>query len=351
MDSEGPISKGEVLRQIGSAQELLKTASPNLNEHIYNAMTELSNSWLNNKDSQTGGGAEIDKLVKQKFDMPALSKDISLDKSVTSVKNFLSSVDEENRKLALAIGPVAMVKDMEDPQIALPYVGPVKISKYTIIPTINFILEVCRLVVITNTFDNSILRKILSVVIAILDVLRGEWKKGILSFIGVFNKEAAIIGILGKAALTMYNWISPTIQTKLEDVIYSSSKSMFIGAWLHILSIVAPDYVRKKINQIVVLGEFPAHDIQKLQQIFQDKEIVCKLRASIESAKEEPPIKLVLELLNVPNDLEAYCNGQPSDPLIKLPEVKLPEVKLPEVKLPEVPKIGGKKPRRFSKHV
>ena len=49
MDSEGPISKGEVLRQIGSAQELLKTASPNLNEHIYNAMTELSNSWLNNK--------------------------------------------------------------------------------------------------------------------------------------------------------------------------------------------------------------------------------------------------------------------------------------------------------------
>jgi hypothetical protein len=324
MDPEGPISKAEVLRQIGSAQELLKTANPDLNEHIYNVMNELSKSWLNNKEGQTGGGPEIDMMIKEKFDL-SMAKDISLDKSVTSVKNFLSSVDDVNRQLALAVGPVSMIKDMEDTQITLPYVGPVKISKYSILPTINYILEACRLLVITNTFDNAMLRKLLSVVIAILDVLRGEWKKGILSFIGVFSKEAVLIGVLGKTALTMYNWISPNIQTKLEEVIYASSKSMFIGAWLHVLSIVAPDFVREKINKIIVLGEFPAHDIQKLQQIFQDKELVCKLRPNIESAKEEGPIKLILELLNVPNDLNAYCNGQPSIG-------------------------GGKKPRRFSKH-
>ena len=362
MDSEGPISKAEVLRQIGSAQELLKTANPKLNDHIYNAMSEISTAWLNNSISQIGGGAEIDQLVKEKFDTSTLSKDISLDKSVTSVKTFLSSVDDVNRQLALSIGPVAMVKDMEDPQIALPYVGPVSISKYSILPTINYILEACRLIVITNNLESPMLRKLLSVIIAMLDVLRGEWKKGILSFIGVFNREAVLIGILGKTALTMYNWISPNIQTKLEEVIYASSKSMFIGSWLHVVSIVAPNFVREKINKIIVLGDFPAHDIQKLQQIFQDKELVCKLRASIESAKEEPPIKLILELLNVPNDLEAYCNGVESDPIIKMPEIKVPEIKLPEIKLPEikVPEIptvsdiikkGGKKPRRFSKHV
>lgn len=333
MGSESPISKAEVLRQIGSAQELLKTANPNLNDHIYNAMSELSEFWLTKK--QSGGGEEIDQLIKQKFDNPMI-KDFSLDKSVTSVKTFLSSVDDVNRQLALAVGPVEMVKDMEDPEITLPYVGPVKISKYSIIPTINYVLEACRLLVITNNFDNPMLRKLLSVVIAILDILRGEWKKGLLSFIGVFNKEAVLIGVLGKTVLTVYNWISPNIQTKLEEVIYASTKSMFIGAWLHVISIVAPEEVRERINKIIVLSEFPAHDIQKLQQIFQDKEIVCKLRVNIELAKKDTPTKFILELLNVPDDLENYCNKESNS------EVE------PEV--PALPKIGGKKPRRFSKH-
>jgi len=350
MESEDPVSRAEVLRQIDTAKDLLTKVNPNINEHIYNAMVEISNAWL--QPGQKGGGPEIDQLIKSKFDT-SLPNDFSLDKSVGSVKTFLSAVDEENRKLALAVGPVAMVSEMKDPQAILPYIGPVKISKYTIIPTINYILEACRLLVITNKFNNPLLRKILSVVIAILDVLRGEWKKGILSLLGVYNREALLIGIVGKTALMMYNWISPNIQNKLEEVVYASTKSMMVGAWLHVLGIVAPDHIRQKINKIIVLGDFPEHDIQKLQKIFQDKEIVCKLRLNIESAREEPPIRIVLELLNVPGDLEAFCNGIESGPMVdnpSIPEIKVPEVKVPEVKLPEIKLKGGKKPRRFSKH-
>ena len=57
---DSPISQAEVLRQIGSAQDFLKDSPPEINEHIYNAMVEISNLLL--KPTQKGG-AGIKSLI------------------------------------------------------------------------------------------------------------------------------------------------------------------------------------------------------------------------------------------------------------------------------------------------
>jgi hypothetical protein len=331
---EEPISQAEVLRQIGTAQNFLKDR-PEINDHIYKAMDEISK--MLSKTSQKGGG-DISTLVDSHFQIP--KSDASLDRFSASVQKFLSSVDELNRELALAIGPVAMIRDMKDPEIKIPQVTkPLVISKYAIIPAINIFLEACRLLVITNRFDNPMLRKILSVVLGVFDIIRGNWKAGVLSLMGIYSRELLVVGLIGKTIGLMYNWISPDIQEKKISIIYSSVKSMIIGGWLHILSIVAPEEIRQKIGQLVPLGDFPQDNIQKIQTLFHDPKIVCALKDKIIVAREEAPIRIVLELLNVPDDLEAFCNGIQTD-----------AGTLAGLEIPKVPELkGGKKPRRFSK--
>jgi hypothetical protein len=327
-----PISQAEVLRQIAATQNFLKT-SPEINEHIYNAMDEISR--ILTKQPQKGG-ADVSALVDSHFQIP--KTDASLDRFSGSVQKFLSSVDELNRELALAIGPVAMVREMKDQEITIPGTSvKIQLPKYALIPAINIFLEACRLLVITNRFDNPMLRKILSLVLGVFDVLRGEWKAGVLSLMGIYSREFLVIGLVGKTIGLMYNWISPDIQEKGVSSIYASAKSMIIGAWLYVLSIVAPENIRQKIGQLVPLGEFPQDNIQKIQTLFHDPKIVCALKSKIVSAREEAPIRIVLELLNVPDDLDAFCNGVHAGSLTSL-------------EMPEVPELkGGKKPRRFSK--
>jgi hypothetical protein len=196
--------------------------------------------------------------------------------------------------LALAVGPVAMIRDMKEPEIRIPGTSvKIQLSKHTIIPSINIFLEACRLLVITNRFENPMLRKILSVVLGVFDILRGHWKAGVLSLMGVYSRELLVVGLIGKTMGLMYNWISPDIQAKGVSNIYMSIKSMMIGAWLHVLSIVAPGQIRQKIELLVPLGEFPQDNIQKIQTLFHDPKIVCALKANIISAREEAPIRRV----------------------------------------------------------
>ena len=189
---DSPISQAEVLRQIGSAQDFLKDSPPEINEHIYNAMVEISNLLL--KPTQKGG-ADIKSLIDSHLKLPKTS--VSIDGFVGSVQRFLTSVDELNREMSLAIGPVAMIKDMKDPHIKVPGIlTPLEISKNSIIPAINILLEACRLLVITNKFNNPMLRKIFSLVLGIFDVIRGQWKAGVLSLLGIYSNEFVIIGII-----------------------------------------------------------------------------------------------------------------------------------------------------------
>jgi len=302
-----PISQAEVLRQIWTVQSFLKT-NPEINNNIYKAMNDLS------------------KLPK-----PLENEYTHFDRYLASVYNFLSSVDEVNRELALTVGQLDIIRDKRP-----------EISKQSLIPAINIFLEACRLLIITNRFDNTMLRKILLLVLGVFNILRGNLVEGVPSLIEIYTKDIQVIVLVGRTMSLMYNWITPDIQEKGVSNIYASAKSMIIGAWLYVLSIVSPEMIRQKIGQLVPLGEFPQDNIQKIQTLFHDPKIVCALKSKIVSAREEAPIRIVLELLNVPDNLDAFCNGITGD------AGALASLEMSEV--PDVPELkGGRKPRRFSK--
>uniref|UniRef100_A0A6C0HEJ1 Uncharacterized protein n=1 Tax=viral metagenome TaxID=1070528 RepID=A0A6C0HEJ1_9ZZZZ len=419
-----PISEAEVLRQINSAKQSVQEHKNTIHEHVYAAMDGLSRTALayintnKNKDKQEQQSWAIkatddegkpiwnsEQAILVESSLPSslqqggfspsdirlsaqstlfsskIPTDISMDSAVSYVSNYLASIDEKNREIARTIGPVAFINNMkEDPGIGpfLPYLPfRIFIPANAILPVINAILEACRLLVTTNRFDNPNLRKILSLVIGILDISRGEWRDGVLSLLGLISRDALLVGVVGKTTRFIYNWISPDIQARLESDFYAASKSMFIGGWLWLLSIVSPRYVRDSLNKLfestresyelikqkaiengdklglqVTFPKSPIdsfltfNDIQNLQSILHQPEIVCNpiFQQQLQSFEEIPGIRLILELLNIPTtpeDKQKLCSGQPE-------EQTLVESITDGLKPIVVPKVGGKH-RKFKR--
>jgi hypothetical protein len=391
------ISEEGVLRKIAEVKEYLQKHNETLPHTIYEALNGVSETFLAYKDSagvpgwastvkdalgesmwSTGqaaaieevapllaggsvqaGGGEVSPMkssdfhitAQSKFVTAANSKPFSLDEIIGSVQQYLAAIDEKNRQLAKIIGPVAIVNSMtkgSDPKIG-PYppylpIG-VPIPARTIVPIVNAILESCRLLVSNYVFDVPILRKILSIVLAIYDVLRGEWRDGVLSFIGVFSHNMMVAGMIGKTTRWVYNFISPDIQQRISADVYDGFKSMCIGYWLWLFSVVSPDFVRNILTNMINSAQVPIDeinkklaslemqaqktaapagmivkfpripldaipsldDIQNFQSLLHRPEIVCNpaFQSAIQPALNIAPLRLVFELLSIPITPEA----------------------------------------------
>jgi hypothetical protein len=179
---EPPVSTSEVLRQIENTKNKLNENKNHLNEHIYNAMTGLSKTILNYIDNNGKSGwasqtvdsegkpiwnEEQSKTIEESlpstlqkggmtpgnFHLTAESSlispigksDISLDSIAENVSKYISAIDETNRDLAKAVGPVAFINKMEkDPSFGpvLPYMPfRLQFPARLILPVLNSILE------------------------------------------------------------------------------------------------------------------------------------------------------------------------------------------------------------------
>lgn len=434
------VSQSEVLRQIENAKQYLSANKDVIAERVYDAMDGFSRSvlglqgtgagWTKGATTAAGealwpeasagvveealpialqaGGAFSVKGIKLKADsqlvQPLEIPTISLDEIYKQVKEYLASIDEKNRELAAAIGPVAFINKMDrDPGFGpvLPYMPfRVQFPARAILPMLNGVLESIRLMVTVGRFQNDTLRKLLSVVLAILDVSRGEWRDGVMSLLGVFSSQGSLVGVIGKTFRWVYNFISPDIQERIEDDLYAGGKSMFVGFWLWLLSVAAPDFVRATINNLletankqiskmeenvseiqqkaiasgeaqglqVTFPEFPLKrlpsfdDIQNFQSILHRPEVQCsaEFQAVLQPALAIPPIRILLELLNfptLPEDLQKVCAGRPPTvaeslaesmtpmvmPKPEPVEVEVKEEVKEEAKAPEVKKGGTRR--------
>jgi hypothetical protein len=209
-----------------------------------------------------------------------------------------------------------------------------------VIPIIQTVLETCRMLVSNSLYDIERYRKLLSIVIGVFDISRGEWKDGILSLLGFYSMDLMNVGKNLKMMRWIYNFISPDIQVRLEDDIYSASKSIFVGSFLWIISIVSPATVRITINKLltivnmpieklhrsfdrvqtiakregakmgaeVVFPNFPLdnvpsfEDIQNFQSLAHTPEIFCsdEFQEILSYAIVTPALRLCLELMNIP---------------------------------------------------
>ncbi len=329
--------------------DALESAGPKLKtifEHIARPKTK----------GQTGGG--IEKLIEMAQQAYIPPEEISLDHQYNKLTSYLDQLDEQNRELARTLGPVAFISNMKvDPFVILPGGAKLQFPARAILPLINVLLELLRIFFSLVPFGR-VPRDFLTVFMALFDIARGEWKYSIFTILGLFGTAPLLIGVFFKLLRDIWLLIEPRLQKKIRLDLYLATKSIFVGFWLRLTTMFMPDFVRgpleatlapfhallENLNRTMeqieekvktttepmgVIVKFPRiptesmpslDDIQALQTVISQPEIFCAddFQAIVEPLKAIPPIKLLLEMLNVPMDremMEAQCQGVKSQDL------------------------------------
>jgi hypothetical protein len=332
-------------------------------------------------------------------------EDISIDATFWKIKDFLAKIDKQTHDLARSFGPFKFFYETRvDPRIPIPIPIPappfvavimVPIPARAIPVVIGALVESIRLIFGVGALSNDMARKVLSIVMGLIDLLKGDWKQSILSLLGYFGQSPLVIGLIMKTFLNIFNLIAPDIQDRIIFDIYQSTKSMFIGFFLWGFATFAPDIVRntarvqfdqiaklvdnsndqiQKVEESMQKSVDPAglkikfnkippgfvptfDDIQNLQSIARQPSIYCskEFQEAVAPLRMIPPLRIVLELLSIHTDdktLEFECRGLRGESLEETMESQImpsvtadPESPLGKAlespEIPELPKVPG----------
>ena len=300
-------------------------------------------------EGQTGGS------VPQMPQMGINPEDVSIDKMYYGLLSKLDSYDTQWRDIVNNLGVIKTFNET-DQVGAIPFVPPIPylIPAKLKFPLINTVLELLRIMVSTPVLDLPSFRVLLSFGIAILDLVRGEWKHAVLSLFGAYSTNAMYIGIIGKIIRDAWLLIAPDLRTDLTDALFKSTKSFVAGFILWAFGTFAPGSMQKiiqtaldkaaeqvenfnkqiedleaKVGDVsktagitvsfkrVPEGMVPSlDDIQRLQTIARVPAIFCsdEFQKIIEPLLLIPPLRLALELFNIPTipeTKEKMCSGVP----------------------------------------
>jgi hypothetical protein len=277
-------------------------------------------------------------------------ENLSLDVMFWKAKKFIDSLDEQAHRFSREVGPFKFFYDSPiDFRIPLPFLAAVPIPPRVIPVLLEVVVESVRVIYGVGPMSNDLVRKILSVVLAVIDVSKGNWKHAILSIAGFFGKNPMIAGLIGKVFLTVLQKIAPDILNTLIFTKYASVKSFLIGSAIWIVTTFSPDLVRKSISKSLdelsgplgPLGKARAiveqkmasdpkyelrlkevlasltlsfDDLQNLQMIARQPAIMCSkdFQDALDGVRKVPPLRLVFELFNIPTDPDSveYMCGQ-----------------------------------------
>lgn len=215
-------------------------------EPVVAPITETPSKMGQLGDSLSSGLSDKMKSI----DLSSLTPDVLFDKVMSTYQGI-------NRSMNETMEAVHFEKETDEkPDIPLGQTG-IMIPPRFIIFLIYYILDITRVAV--SVHGNETGRKLLSIVVAILDVVRGDWKKAILTFVGYYGSSPLLIGQALKTYLTVIQMLSPTIQIKLPYFMYDSVKSMVFGVLLSIIQIGAPKPVRDQLEKMLTT----LSDVQK----------------------------------------------------------------------------------------
>jgi hypothetical protein len=339
--------------------------------------------------------------------------DISIDKTFWKVRHALDAVSKKVHMYSRELGPFRFFYESEiDYKISIPIPQPappfffiiqIPIPPRSIPIMVGIIIEAVRLIFSFGSLSNDKAREVLSLVLGIVDILKGDWKQGILSIIGFYGREPLIAGLIGKVLLNLLEFIAPDLQERIIMDLYQSGKSMMIGFLLWGFANFAPDYARVaarkqfdairqvvdnangKIDEIeeamqkslskmglkVKFKDIPDSfvptfdDIQNLQAIVRQPSIYCskEFQEAMAPLEKIPPIRLVLELMSIPTDPETMafeCKGFEDvtlkDNIIDTvkPELTIQAPQVPVVpqipQIPQIPQVKKGGTRRLRKY-
>ena len=269
---------------------------------------------------------------------------VGIDDVYTKLINRIKNIDNTVNDYASKYGVLKLEKeyDRQKEDIGLPipqplvlplpftpatpivtFLAKIKIPFRTIITIIYLILDITRLSM--GSSGSNIGRKILSILVALLELLRGDWKKAILTGIGFYGMSPMLTGQLLKVFLTVFRMLSPDIQKNIVFAPLDIGKSLITGILLSIFQIAAPASIRQpliaKLDKIAATkagidGKLAGvglperqdylspnwNDLNNIQAVLSDDKYICSCEGIelIKTVNESFIIRNILQLLRIP---------------------------------------------------
>ena len=232
----------------------------------------------------------------------------------------------------------------------------VKLPFRMIVTIIYLLLDIARMA--SATTGNDMNRNILSVVVAVLDILRGDWKKAIMTIMGYFGTTPLFMGQLGKVYLTLFQTLSPNIQNNFIFGTVDAVKSLIIGILLAVFKVAAPLEVRRPIIEILDtiakhkedidgvleaadLNPLPDYmsptfnDFNNLQALMDDPAFICSSEHQelVKTIANSAIIRIILQLLRIPvteRFREYHCGTETKSFIERVVERQSKPIKFPQ---------------------
>lgn len=258
------------------------------------------------------------------------------DDAAESIVSVFNGIDSAVKKFAAQNGILKLENDADKeedyhiiPMPLVPMLGPsgpviretLKIPFRAIVMIIYLFLDISRMAAAAANRDTS--RQTLSIIIALFDFLRGDWKKAILSIMGYFGNTSLFIGQFGKVFLTLFQTLSPTIQDQFIFGTVDSVKSLMVGFLLMIFKLGAPYAARMKVMAVfdtirqnkqrfdskleeAKLNPLPDYmapdfsDLNNLQSLMDDPAFICSKEHMYLVENADKSLNLVFQLLRIP---------------------------------------------------
>ena len=218
----------------------------------------------------------------------------------------------------------------------------VKLPPRTLYIIVYLLLDMARTTSAVMGADQN--RKLLSVIMAVIDLLRGDWKRAVLSLLGYAGSSPLYMGQILKVYLALFQTINPRLQQDIIFGSYSLGKSLLIGGLLAVFQVTAPASVRIPLVEIleklaerkaaiddVLMGQglAPRSDdlsvsfehIERLQALMDDTAFICskEYQELTKHVQGHFALRMVFQLVGIPTSdtfKERRCGKGPRAPLV-----------------------------------
>lgn len=209
------------------------------------------------------------------------------------------------------------------PPVTLQILDKIRAPFRLIVVVCYLVLDMIRLSV--GVQGNDYARKMMSIGLALVDFLRGDWKRAVMTFVGVFGKVPLFMGEIGKVFLVLFGTLSPQLQNSILLGSLDVGKSFIVGTLLSVFQVTAPELIRKQvIGALEKMAEIKANqdnllvkagmsarpdylapsydDFANIQAIISDDVLVCsqEFQQALSVIKDNNILRIILEILRIP---------------------------------------------------
>ena len=183
----------------------------------------------------------------------------------------------------------------------------------------------------------------LTVLVLLEEIISGQWRQALLTSVGLISPSGVAIGTIAKYFVNAWILINPTLRTEIVKLGFKGTKSIVLGFLLWCVSILPPEFIRKRmeesvdnavklvadietkiynitdegnkvlnpqgkhlifrgLNSLKQISKISIENLQNIQELGQWPALTCskEFREIIDGLRQDPLFRLVIEMSNIP---------------------------------------------------